>query len=35
MKKYMNLRRRESANTKYSVDYLRPIGYNSVVIRFR
>lgn len=35
MKKYTNLRRRESASTIYSVDYLRLISYNSIAIRFQ
>ena len=35
MKRFMNLPRREFANTIYLVDYLRPIGYNPTVIRFQ
>lgn len=35
MKKFMNLPRRGFVNTIYSVDYLHPISYNSIVIRFR
>lgn len=35
MKKFMNLLRRESANTIYLVDYLHPISYNLIVISFQ
>lgn len=35
MKKFMNLPRRGFVNTIYLVDYLYPVSYNLIVIRFQ